>query len=366
MRLRWTCALAIAALMTAGALLGGCADVGSKDDAGQAADDAAAAASSTRTVTDSAGNQIAIPGDVERAAPSIGAFAQVTEMLTQGNGKIVAAATKQISADFKAVFPDYEQSNPQGRDSRSVEDLITAQAQVVYGPSSIFSDEQRDQMSKAGIAVVNLDNFDDVEGMCESIQTIGDILGSDESAMAQKFNDYYREGIADAQKRTSGVKDEGKPKILQVNERGGSYMCTNKDDISQAYYTAAGAVNVAADYPSSKGGMSPTVDTEQIVTWNPDYIIAMSAQAKDAVMADSSLAGVKAVKDGKVLVCPTGLYLWCVRSGEGAMMTPWLGTILHPDLFSDVDMAQVVQDFYQTYYHASLSAEEARKILAGA
>jgi len=69
-------------------------------------------------------------------APSIGAFAQVTEMLARG--KIAAASTAQISEDFKAVFTDYAESNPDNRDSSSVEDLIAADVQVVYDRQPLF------------------------------------------------------------------------------------------------------------------------------------------------------------------------------------------------------------------------------------
>lgn len=357
-------AVAMAALMVAGALLTGCA--GGGDQSVPADDVPAVSEPTTRTVLDSNGTEVSIPADVERVAPGIGAFAQVTEMLTQGSGKIAAAAVKQISDDFKSTFPDYAQSNPDNRDASSVEDLVAAEVQVVYGPESLYSDEQRAQLDEAGIAFVALNNIGSVDGMCESILTIGEILGSDEQAVAQRFVDYYRAGLSDAEKRTAGIADADKRGTLQLNMAGGAYTCATKDDISNAYYVAAGARNVAADYTGAKSGQYPTVDAEQIVAWNPSLIVAMNAETKDAVMADPALAEIDAVRNGNVVTCPTGLYLWCVRSGEGALMTPWLGTALYPDLFSDVDMVNVLQDFYQEFYRADLSAGDAETILAGA
>lgn len=319
----------------------------------------------TRTITDSHGNEVIIPGDVTRVAPIIGAFAQVTEMVTQGGGNIVAAATQQISDDFKKVFPDYEQSNPNNYSAQSVEDLIAADCQVAFGPSSVFSDEQKTQLQAANIAYVALDNIRSVDGMCESIQTIGDILGDDASKVAEQFVNYYRQGIQTSTDATANLADDEKPTVMQVSYNGGQYGTTNGGDISNEYFVAAGSTNVAADYSGDSNGRQLTVSTEQIVDWDPQYIFCMSSEGTDAVKADPALATVQAVVDDHVYTVPTGVYLWSVRSGEGALMTPWLDTILHPDLFPDIDMVAEVQDFYGTYYNYELPEEDAQAIVNG-
>ena len=85
----------------------------------------------------------------------------------------------------------------------------------------------------------------------------------------------------------------------------------------------------------------------------------------DEVMADPALAEVDAVKNGNVIVIPGGTYYWSVRSGEGALMTPWLMNVLHPDLVPDLDMKAEVQKFYQDFYGYELSDDEAQAILDG-
>ncbi len=362
MKSKWICVLVLAALLAMSGLVAGCSS-DSQDG------DASAEQSDTRTVIDDDGNEITIPADVERVAPLIGAFAQITEMLTQGGGKIVAAATSNISDDFRAVFTDYDESNPDNaRDSGSVEDLIASGAQVVYGPASnIFSEEQLAQLDEAGIIVVNINNYSTVEGMCSCIEKIGQILGDEEYARALEFVEYYQASLEDSAAKVSDLSDDEKVTALQINVSGGMYTCTNSSDISNEYYTAAGAINVAADYTGvtdSGTGLTNTVDAEQIVEWNPQFIITMSESATEAILSDSALANVDAVVNGNVYTCPQGLYLWCVRSGEGAMMTPWLGTLFYPDRFSDVDMTEVVQSFYSDWYNYDLSEEDAEAILS--
>ena len=121
------------------------------------------AASGTRMVKDSSGNDVEIPAEVTKVAPTIGAFSAVTAMLGASN-KIVAAATSALSPRFKATYPDYEKANPNGYDTKNVEDIIASGAQVVYGPGTL-TEEQLAQLKGAGIAFVAIEKLSTVEEM---------------------------------------------------------------------------------------------------------------------------------------------------------------------------------------------------------
>ena len=356
--------VALSAALMSGCLLAGCAQQQTTDSVADT--QASEEQSATRTVTDSNGNEVTIPAQVERVAPTMGAFAQATEMFCAGNGKIAAASNKQISDAFKAVFTDYEKTNPNSYDSSSVEDLIAADVQVVYGPASVYSDEQLEQLEQAGIAVVALNKLSTVEDMCNNFLTIGKILGDEEYARAQRFVEYYKASISDAEQRASKLTDAEKHTVLQMNVSGDQYVCADDKDISNAYYEAVGAKNVAAGYEGAQSGQYRSVDAEQIVKWNPEYIVTMNSGVKDQILSDAALADVDAVKNGNVYVCPTALYLWCVRSAEGALMTPWLGSVMYPELYADQDMQQVLQNFYKDFYNTELADADAQNILSGA
>ncbi|MDD4503467.1 MAG: ABC transporter substrate-binding protein [Clostridiaceae bacterium] len=317
----------------------------------------------TRVVKDGKGNDITIPYEVTKVAPLIGAFAQITEMLTNGSGKIVAAA---VASDFfKEVFPDYVKSNPKNLNSTNLEDLIASGAQVAYGPASIYSDEQRASLKAAGIVFIEISSFSTVQGMIDSFEIIGNILGEKEAARAKEFGMYYKASIDDAAKRTAGIAEEDKVKVLMVNFAADVYSTVNSKDIFSSIVTAAGGINVAADYSGSANGTAMTADSEQIVEWNPDVIITRSPAGTEAVLKDPALAGVTAVENGKVYTSPRGLYLWGVRSGENAMMTPWLGQILYPELFADIDMNKIVSDFFKKWYNYTVDNAKIAEIISG-
>ncbi len=318
----------------------------------------------TRIITGEDGAQFEVPKEVTRAAPTIGAFAQMTAMLTEGNGKIVAAATGAISDYFKQVFPDYLESNPNSYDATSIEDLIASGAQVCYGPGSRYSDEQLSQLKAAGIVHVPINNIRDVAGMSSAFMIIGNILGEKEAARAKEFVDYYQGNIEKCKERTKDIAEADRVKMISLFYSADSFRTINKNDIAHEYIEAAGGVNVAADYTAA-GESGLTVDEEQIVSWNPEFIMVSSQAGKEAIDNNPALATVVAVANDNVKVCPFGIYLWSVRSGEGAMLPLWLSTNLYPEIFSDIDMRDVVKDFFNYWYNYDIPEEEITNTLAG-
>ncbi|MBC3887812.1 ABC transporter substrate-binding protein [Acetobacterium paludosum] len=320
--------------------------------------------STTRMVKNSEGVEVEIPSEITKAVPVIGAFAQMTEIVA-GPGKIVAAATANVTDYFKKVFPDYAVSNPNNYDASSVEGVIASGAQVVYGPDSSYSDEQKTQLEQAGISFVAINNMKTVDDMCDSFLIIGDIFGAAGKTRAQNFVNYYQGNIETAKKMTATIAAENKVTILDLRYSGGAYSTINGTDICNEYFEAAGGINVAKDYNGTGSGTGLTVNAEQVVAWNPQVIMAFNQPAKEAILNDPTLADVQAVKTGKVYVCPQGVYNWSVRSGEGAMLPLWLGTVMYPDLFANVDMSKNISDFFSNYYSYKISADEIVKVLAG-
>lgn len=323
------------------------------------------AASDVRTVTGDEGTEVTIPNEVERVAPLIGAFAQMTQMLTPGESKVVAAATKNLSDYFKEVFPAYAENNANNYDSTAVEDIISSKAQVCYGPDSVLSEDQRAQLAEAGIAYVPITKFRTVDELSNAFLIIGDILGDDESKRAQEFVDYYKGNIEDSKERTADVAEAEKVKFLSLTYAADAYSTINGKDIAHEYAESAGAINVAEDYTSTSSGNTLTVDVEQIVAWNPDFIMTSTQEGKEAVLSNPAMATISAVQNNKVEVCPYGVYLWSVRSGEGAMLPYWLGTQMYPERFDDIDMKEVVKDFFATWYDRDIEEDEIDRILAG-
>jgi iron complex transport system substrate-binding protein len=316
----------------------------------------------TRTVTDSYGREVSIPKTVTRVAPFIPAFCQVTEMLTQGGGKVSAFPSAGISDYFKKVFPDLLKSNPKGYDSNSVEEIIASRAQVAFGPVTTLSDTQREQLKAAGVAVVAANGLATVEELSQSFLIIGAILGEVEAERARKFVQYYQGNVAKAVGLSDRVPPTQRLKVLVLYGFGGGYLTINKKDISHHYLTAAGGINLGADYLLG-GGIRGAIDTETIVTWAPEVIFTSGAQDRSEILEDQILAEIPAVKNGRVYACPRGIFVWYARSAEGAMLPLWFGTKLYPEVFREIDMKEVVRTYFADFYRYKIPDDELEAVL---
>lgn len=340
--------------------------------------------SSTRTVTAADGTQVEIPAQVTKVAPTIGALAEVTMIVSKGDPVISAAATQQIGDKFKQYFPRYSEGNPNDYSAQSVEDLIASGTQVVFGISSMYSDDQLDQLKQAGIAFVPINSVSTVDELCDATELIGEILGGDYQQQAQKFSTYWKQQLSDAQNATASV--SSKQTILEAMYNSGSFTTVNSSDIMNEYFEAAGLTNVAADLQKSSAGSNGqssgsngqsssnkggggaqgiAIDAESIAQMNPEWIITNSQEGKEALMSNPALSKVKAIANNHVLVSPQGAYLWIVRSGEGAMVPMWLVSQVYPDLAGSYDAKTAVKDFFKEYYSYDLDDATAEGILAG-
>lgn len=340
--------------------------------------------SSTRTVIAADGTQVEIPAQVTKVAPTIGALAEVTMIVSKGDPVISAAATQQITDKFKQYFPRYSEGNPNDYSAQSVEDLIASGTQVVFGVQSMYSDDQLDQLEQAGIAFVPINSVSTVDELCDATELIGEILGGDYQQQAQKFSTYWKQQLSDAKNATATVGD--KQTILEAMYNSGSFTTVNSSDIMNEYFEAAGLTNVAADLQKSSAGSNGqssgsngqnsgnksgggaqgiAIDAESIAQMNPEWIITNSQEGKEALMSNPALSKVTAIANNHVLVSPQGAYLWIVRSGEGAMVPMWLVSQVYPDLAGDYDAKTAVKDFFKEYYSYDLDDAAVEGILAG-
>ena len=127
----------------------------------------------------------------------------------------------------------------------------------------------------------------------------------------------------------------------------------------------AGGKNAASDYVIGSKDIVKIVNGEQIVMWNPDVIITNSNPSREVILKNSAFQTLNAIKNKRVYVVPTGVYLWSVRSAEGALQPLWLGKMLYPERFGDLSLEKEVKYFYKEFYHYDVSDDEVKMILEG-
>ena len=111
----------------------------------------------------------------------------------------------------------------------------------------------------------------------------------------------------------------------------------------------AGGVNVAAEIEDTYW---TEVSYEQVLTWDPEYIILASDASYTAsdVLADSALADCTAVKNGNVYQMPASAEAWDSPVPGGILGAVWTASVLHPELVSADVVDMTVETFYATFY----------------
>lgn len=116
----------------------------------------------------------------------------------------------------------------------------------------------------------------------------------------------------------------------------------------------AGGVNVAAEIEDTYW---VEIDYEQLLTWNPDYIILASdaTYTVEDVLADPNLADCAAVVNGNVYQMPSKAEAWDSPVPSGILGALWLANVLHNELLTDADCAAKIDEYYETFYDFTYS-----------
>lgn len=103
-----------------------------------------------------------------------------------------------------------------------------------------------------------------------------------------------------------------------------------------------------------------TISYEQLLDWNPDYIILAADASYDvnSVLKDKNLADCNAVSKKQVYQIPNGIESWDSPVPGSFLGSVYLASVLHPELVSDEDFQTLTQDFYHTFYDITLAKTE--------
>ncbi len=315
-----------------------------------------------KTITDIDGTEVTLPEKVTKVAVA-GALNQMVLILGQPE-KIAATAEAVKTSFFATVYPGIKNVTAAylgtGKGELNMETLLSAKPQVVFG---IFSDDLKQTLDAAGISPVAV-SMNDPEEIKQTVMIIAQVLGDGAEKKAEEFNRYYDSNISMVREKT---KDAQKVRVFVAGGDGseGTIATINANDIHNYYIDSAGGTNIVAEQPKSSTGGKVQVDFEYLYEEQPDVIVVTARDAYDTILSSSGESqwnGLKAVKEGKVYLVPKGVYLWSVRSCEGALQPLWLASILHPELFPELNIREETKKFYKNFYHYDLTEEEADMI----
>ena len=333
-----SCALALGTLA-------GCSqssDSNAKEGGAQQAEQA-----TDRTVTDLAGNEVAIPVE----AHTVATFNSVaTQMVLMVGGEDAAASLGQ-GFDYsegslnRAMFPGLGSLSTLTRDDATVENM----AALAPGFAFIDNADKASALNDAGIPAL-VAQVTSPETIMGAVRIIGEGLGGTAQEKASKYQAYYENAISEVEKASSQVKDADKPRVLYLRS---TEKTTGAGSMPDSWITSAGGVNVAAELGITGSGAD--INAEVILREDPDIIVCENEKTANALKTDAAYADLSAVKNGKVYQAPFGTSVWSMGTAEAALQLYWAGSVINPDAFSGFDVDTITRDFFKTFYGYELS-----------
>ena len=197
-------------------------------------------------------------------------------------------------------------------------------------------------LEELGMTVL-LVNPENQELLDEAVELVSTATGSQAEAQAladfsAKQQAWLDETLAEAD--APSVYLAGNSSMLST---AGSAMYQN------AMITTAGGSNVAAEITDTYW---VEVDYEQLLAWNPDYIILASDAdyTCEDVLADPNLVDCAAVVNGNVYQLPNRAEAWDSPVPSGILGSVWLAGILHSDLCDQATANAIIEEYYETFF----------------
>jgi iron complex transport system substrate-binding protein len=318
----------------------------------------------TREVVDMLVRTVAVPKTVNKVF--VDWASGVTLVMTlNATDKLIAVMSAFQSSDIFAwariICPSIE--------NVPFDDTVFTNIEAVLGyePDLVVTNivDNIEKYANVGLPVIYV-SYNDSTSFRESMRIVGSALGEKELEAAEKYNKYFNDNVALVSGRTASIPDAGKQGVYYADSRfNDAYHTVGNGEIQESWITIAGGKLATAGHFE---GRDIQITAEKFLEIAPDIILVGAqnqAAVSNMIKNDSVLAELEAVKNGQVLRIPQGIFPWCRTGPETTIQFIWAGKLLHPDLFEDIDIATVAQDFYRGFYGTNVSDEYITKILEG-
>ncbi|WP_180326596.1 ABC transporter substrate-binding protein [Raoultibacter phocaeensis] len=354
--------------LAGGGLLAGCSSEQAKEEPAtseSAAEPTEQKPAGDRTVKNLDGSEIVVPAEVTSVAAIFGPSYE--KLVAVGaEGRITCDGDFHISGwPWSNVI--YKRVNdvpgiPNAHSDLNVEDLVAQGVQVVF---CFPNPAQAEAINNAGMVAVPMTSTGAFKDVADTLTLYADVMGDEKAAsQAKAYAKYFDEKVAMVKERTANVTE--RPSVyLAYTDMLHGYGA--KSDMVEVIELAGGELASK----TLEGSSNIEVTAEQLLEWNPDYIFldhagsSGNATAEDAIneaLATGDFNSIAAVAENQVVATPTGVFFW--DSGiQKILYLVYIAKTIHPDLFEDVDMKELLVDFYQQFFDYSLTDEEAERIL---
>lgn len=323
-----------------------------------------------QVVTDSIGRNVQVPIVCERIA-ALDSFSGEA-LVMAGAGPYMVAAPNGVSSDvvLQQIYPELvDVVAPASGGTVNIESLWSLKPDIVLIKSSLYySKDEVEKLEKLGLPYLVIE-YSTIEEQIAALETIRRILPQEQADCMGKIVDAYRTAVMRVEERAAKIPTSETVKVYHsINQ---AVMTDGSASIGADWVSRTGAINVSANEPPSDTSGDFQATLEQVFAWDPDVVICNVADTADYLLTDSKWAGLRAVVEQNVYPIPIGATRWGQRgSVETWFAMLWLGKLVYPDYFADIDLHEEVVDFYgnvlgvdvdDDLYDQMLSGKDMRK-----
>lgn len=345
---------------------------------------AADANSDTHTIVDLLGREIAVPNEINKIAAIAGPTYEMVFML--GGAEKIA----MVKSGHTDSYPLANLTNPALIDlagiaanpssTVNIEDYLAQGIDLVVYYDNEIELKKFDAVDMAAIVATKntglmdtleqaqnqtIDEF--VQTLTTPLRILSDALDTEEAkAEYEAWAAYCDEKLKMVYERTKDIPESERPTVYWGNTWGeeirASYSLKNR------YYEVylAGGTLLGPEENTN----FPEVTAEQLFTWDPDIILVDNhGDSPELVMAsmykeNSKWATLKAVENEQLYRIPSGVF-FLDKGSTTTLLVMWMATLMHPELFSDIDMIEEIKYYYSEFYEFELTDEQARMVIDG-
>ncbi|WP_181391730.1 ABC transporter substrate-binding protein [Methanospirillum lacunae] len=323
-----------------------------------------ALADNTKTVTDMTGRVVTVPSEISTVLCNWLPAMMVVYMVAPDKlGAWNSMPGAGYFPDKYANLPVIGRVSDETLQSMKPDVVIIGSAIGIGGEvkRSTIDDEQKKLDPIPVVAISETSNILNESMFVQPVQYVGKFLG--EEKQAEDMVAFYKKVVSQVKEGAAKIPEDKKVKVYYAEGAKG-VQTDPKGSNHAALIDIAGGINVA-DFAIPTGQGMTEVSMEQIISWNPDVILASDPQFYASVKSDPTWQGINAVKNGRVYFIPSTAYSWFDRpTGMNQIIgIPWTAKTLYPEYFKDMDLESLVKEYHKIFYHISLDDDQIKKIL---
>ena len=300
------------------------------------------------TVIDQAGREVTVPRGVDSIAMSYRVVARF--VITLGDGDKIRGIGKTEEFLY-TLTPSLKEAVDVGKGVPDLEAIAELKPDLYLHRAS--DPDGLEAVQNLDIPAVGL-SFETPEEMRTALKILGAVLDKEERA--GELIAYYDKKIESDRGEAEKIKDK-KTAIVMGSRLG---KVADGSMLQSEMIELAGGENAAAGIKASE--LWPTAGSEQIFEWDPDYIFITGSEdvnyTIEELKKDTAWGELKAVKEDHIYLMPADKDSWEFPGVVSVLGIDYMKSKMYPELWTEEQLQQAVDEFYQLSYGRKFSPDE--------